>query len=51
MKTGIGGATSIGNGPNTFLQDVDFSDPHATAQAWVVVLTAMLMDHRYLYLN
>ena len=36
---------------DAFMQDVDFSDPHATAQAWVVVLTAMLMDHRYLYLN
>ena len=34
-----------------FMDDTDFSDPHATAQAWVVVLTAMLMDYRYLYLN
>ena len=33
-----------------FMDDVDFSDPHHTAQAWVVVLTAMLMDYRYLYL-
>ena len=29
----------------------DFSDPHHAAQAWVVVLTAMMMDYRYLYLN
>ena len=36
---------------DAFLNDTDLSDPHATAQAWVVVLTAMLMDHRYLYLN
>ena len=28
----------------------DFSDPHHTAQAWVVVLMAMMMDYRYLYL-
>ena len=28
----------------------DFSDPHHAAQAWVVVLTAMMMDYRYLYL-
>ena len=27
-----------------------FSDPHSTAQAWVVVLAAMMMDYRYLYL-
>ena len=25
-------------------------DPYHTAQAWMVVLAAMLMDHRYLYL-
>ena len=30
--------------------DIDFSDPHQTARAWVAVLTAMLMDYRYLYL-
>ena len=36
---------------DAFMNDTDLSDPHATAQAWVVVLTAMLMDHRYLYLN
>ena len=33
-----------------FMDRIDFSDPHQTVQAWVVVLTAMLMDYRYLYL-
>ncbi len=33
-----------------FMDGIDFSDPHHTAQAWVVVLTAMMMDYRYLYL-
>ena len=33
-----------------FLRDVDFSDPYHTAQAWVVVLTALVMDYRYLFL-
>ena len=36
---------------NDFLDSIDFSDPSYTAQAWMVVLAAMLMDHRYLYLN
>ena len=36
---------------NNFLGGIDFSDSHPTAQAWVVVLTAMMMDYRYLYLN
>ena len=35
---------------NNFLGGIDFSDPHQTTQAWVVVLTAMMMDYRYLYL-
>ena len=35
---------------NDFMRDIDFSDPHHAAQAWVVVLAAMLMDYRYLYL-
>ena len=35
---------------NDFMQGIDFSDPHHTAQAWVVVLAAMMMDYRYLYL-
>ena len=35
---------------HAFFDDVDFSDPHYTAQAWVVVLAAMMMDYRYLYL-
>ena len=33
-----------------FMHSIDFADPQHTAQAWVVVLTAMLMDFRYLYL-
>ena len=33
-----------------FMNSHDLSDPHHTTQAWVVVLTAMLMDYRYLYL-
>ena len=36
---------------NDFMASTDFSDPHHAAQAWVVVLTAMMMDYRYLYLN
>ena len=39
------------NRVNDFLEDIDFSDPHHTAQAWVAVLAAMMMDYRYLYLN
>ena len=34
-----------------FLDDIDFSDPHQIAQTWVVVLAAMMMDDRYLYLH
>ena len=33
-----------------FMNGADFSDPHQTAQAWVVVLAYLLMDYRYLYL-
>ena len=36
---------------DAFMRDVDFSDPHATARAWKSVLTYLLMDPRYLYLN
>ena len=35
---------------NDYLRRIDLSDPHRAAQAWVVVLAAMLMDYRYLYL-
>ena len=35
---------------NDFMNDIDWSDPHHTAQAWVVVLASLLMDYRYLYL-
>ena len=34
-----------------FLDDVNFSDPHATARAWKVVLAYLMMDYRYLYLH
>ena len=33
-----------------FLDDADLVDPHHTVQAWVIVLAAMMMDYRYLYL-
>ena len=33
-----------------FIDRVDFSDPWQSAQAWVVVLTYLLTDYRYLYL-
>ena len=33
-----------------FLDDVGLRDPHHTVQAWVIVLAAMMMDYRYLYL-
>ena len=33
-----------------FLDGIDFSDHGYTAQTWVVVLAAMMMDYRYLYL-
>ena len=36
---------------DAFMQDIDFSDPLATARAWKAVLTYLLMDPRYLYLN
>ena len=34
-----------------FLDGIDFSDTHYAAQTWVIVLAAMMMDDRYLYLN
>ena len=33
-----------------FMEGVDFSDPHQTVQAWVVVLAYLMTDYRYLYL-
>ena len=36
---------------NSFLGGIDFLDPHYVAQTWVVVLAAMMMDDRYLYLH
>ena len=38
------------DGVAAFLEDIDFSDPHAAARAWKVVLTYLMMDDRYLYL-
>ena len=35
---------------NDFWDSIDRSDPYHSAEAWVVVLTALLMDYRYLYL-
>ena len=33
-----------------FIATLDFLDPHSTARAWAVVLAALMMDYRYLYL-
>ena len=33
-----------------FMESINWSDPHHTAQAWVVVLAYLMMDYRYLYL-
>ena len=33
-----------------FVDGIDFSDPHQTVQAWVVVLAYLMTDYRYLYL-
>ena len=33
-----------------FINSIDYTDRHYAARAWVVVLTAMMMDYRYLYL-
>ena len=33
-----------------FMGGIDFSDPHQTVQAWVVVLAYLMTDYRYLYL-
>ena len=35
---------------NAYYQGIDFSDPHNSANAWVMVLGYLLMDYRYLYL-
>ena len=35
---------------NSFFRTINFSDVHYTARAWVVVLSYLLMDYRYLYL-
>ena len=38
------------NRVHAFYDGIDFSDPRHTAQAWVAVLAALMMDYRYLYL-
>ena len=35
---------------SSYFETVDFSDPHGVARTWVVVMTYLLMDYRYLYL-
>ena len=35
---------------NEFINSIDFSDPYHAAQAWRVVLAAMMLDYRYMYL-
>ena len=40
----------FGDRAHAFLDGIDFSDPHHIAQTWAVVLAAMMMDYRYLYL-
>ena len=35
---------------HAFLGDIDYSDPHAAAHAWKIVLAYLMMDPRYLYL-
>ena len=33
------------------MNGIDFSDRRYAAQAWVVILAAMMLDYRYLYLH
>ena len=35
---------------DAYMNSINFSDVHYTARAWVVVLSYLLMDYRYLYL-
>ena len=35
---------------HNFVNGIDWSDPHHTAQAWIVVLAYLMMDYRYLHL-
>ena len=39
-----------GDRVDAFIESVNFADAHYTARAWVVVLSYLLMDYRYLYL-
>ena len=38
------------DGIGEFFHTVDWSDPHAVARTWAVVLAYLMMDYRYLYL-
>ena len=38
------------DGIREFFDTVDWSDPHAVARTWAVVLAYLMMDYRYLYL-
>ena len=35
---------------NEFMDGIDWSDHHHTAQTWMVVLAYLMMDYRYLNL-
>ena len=39
-----------GDRVDAYMSGIDFSDAHFAAHAWVVVLSYLLMDYRYLYL-
>ena len=39
-----------GDRVDAYINSMDYSDEHYSAHAWVVVLTYLLMDYRYLYL-
>ena len=39
-----------GDREDAFMQSINFGDSHFTASSWIVVLSYLLMDYRYLYL-
>ena len=39
-----------GDRVDAYMSSIDFSDAHFVAHAWVVVMSYLLMDYRYLYL-
>ena len=45
-----GGYFRFSDHADDFMNSVNWSDPHYTAQAWAVVLAYLLTDYRYLYL-